>query len=567
MRISKIIASLALAAILGTGLSACDTTATFRISEVQFDPVAPMRVIAATPIRLDEATQSMVPACSAGEPVDGFRMTFALKSTEQKGSAAGNKDRLVRENDRVSGKTVTVGPGEAISADKFSFGQGSNTLEKVQSLDNVGNALPSASAQASKVTFTPRSESRNAPIAVALLIDHSGSMVGYVDPSNYFETKTQVGAPIDERTDKFQHRFGAAGTSFIANLNSSDKLITWTFNEDGLRLPCTAVPSAATEPLAAEENCFTTNHGLYYDATTGTGGITTVSNDSARGRTPLWRAVHHAWEFLNASAPELPKHIVVLSDSPDTCSSAGDWWIQDEACAGGASVDYLDFKAVVDATNPTVRIPVSFIQVQSKGYQAPDPAQMEAACLTGGTHQWINNLNFAQDGVTLLRELRTGFENIRDTLSGVWHLDVNLGVLADTNYIRKGQVAAIQGLMTLSGTGLLPTTATVQFVPPPAANDADSRLLVRTSCSTQEDCPGGDALGQCDLACLPEGSACAPANMEPRLTNLECCCGEPVTDFESLGESWTCGYFQAPCCTIVDKNDPKHVDQCSPSGL
>ena len=375
-----------------------------------------------------------------------------------------------------------------------------DTIEEVRSFDGEGNAKPLASISPVSVDFVPRTANKNESVAVALLIDHSGSMVGQVDPTNFFEVKTLAGsAPISERTDKFGHRFVAAGTSLIANLNASDKLIAWTFNEKGLRLACSAITDNANEPLTADEQlCFTSQHSLYYNDIDGTGGITDTNNESTQGRTPLWRAVQHAWDFLDDNAPGQAKHIVVMTDSPDTCSDAGDWWIQDEPCQGGngTKVSYADFKSTVDATLPDSRIPVSFIQVQSKGYLSPDPAQMEAACLTGGTFQWINNMEYAQDGETLSRELKKAFENVRDTLSGVWHLDADVLVLSNQDYIKSGQVAALDGQMTLSGTNLLPTTATVQFKKNLAANDPDTRLLVRTACQSNEDCPGGECTGR-----------------------------------------------------------------------
>jgi len=113
----------------------------------------------------------------------------------------------------------------------------------------------------------------------------------------------------------------------------------------------------------------------------------------------------------------------------------------------------------------------------------------------------------------------------------------------------------MDGQMTLSGTNLLPTTATVQFKKNLAANDADTRLLVRTACQANEDCPGADGLAECEAGCLLEGSGCTPANMKPLLTNEDCCCGQPLTNFTSLG-AWSCDYLQEPCC------NPTDVDKC-----
>ena len=168
------------------------------------------------------------------------------------------------------------------------------------------------------------------------------------------------------------------------------------------------------------------------------------------------------------NSPGQPKHIVVMTDSPDTCSQNGDWWIQDEPCLGaGGDVDYASFLARVESTALEQRIPISIIQVQSRGYGSPDPAQMEIACLTGGTYQWINNMDFAQTDTKLNLALRNAYENVRDTIGGVWHLDAELPVLTEEGALAPGKVAALEGSVQLAGTNLLPKTASVTFVEAP----------------------------------------------------------------------------------------------------
>lgn len=531
----------------------CDTTATFRITEVQFDPVTPFRVIAATPVARNAATQEFEPACSPDTTPDGVRITFALKSTEQKGTNAGSRDRLVRAGDRVDGKVVTVGPGQAIQADRFTFGE-SNTLAKVQAFDGSGNINQLKTIQPSKVSFTPRTASRTTPASVALLIDHSGSMVGKVDPDRYFEVKELGGSqPINERTDQRGDRFKTAGDYLIANLNSVDRLIGWYFNETGLRLLCGSanIADPANEPTPLEEvSCFTTDHSKYYDSLTGLGGISEVDNSTTRGRTPLWKAVQHAWDFLTVNSPNDPKHIVVLTDSPDTCSVNGDFWIQDEPCLGaGGDVDYASFKSRVESTALEQRIPISIIQVQSRGYGSPDPAQMEISCLTGGTFQWVNNMDFAQQGTKLNQALRNAYENVRDTIGGVWHLDAELPVLVEAGAISPGKVAALDGSVQLAGTNLLPKTASVTFVEATIPDQQDTRLLVRTTCQADSDCGVGD--GTCEAGCLLDGSGCVTTSetkekFVPLMTDTECCCG--VEKASITDPTFQCTYLSEPCC-------------------
>ena len=522
---------------------------------LNFDVTEPLRIIGASPVKIDPTTQTFVPACSAGESIEGMRISFTLKAAlNEELVTQGIKDRLVREGDRVDGKMVTVGPDQAIQAERFTFGE-SNVLSTVQALDGTGTINPFREVQPREVSFTARTASRTSPASIALLIDHSGSMVGKVDPDRYFEVKNLGGSqPISQRTDQRGERFKAAGDYLIANLNSADRLIGWYFNETGLRLLCSSayISDPATEPTPQEEGlCFTTDHWKYYERETGLGGITEVNNSTTNGRTPLWRAVQHAWDFLALNSPNDPKHIVVLTDSPDTCSVSGDFWIPDEPCLGaGGDVDYSAFRARVASTALDQRIPISIIQVQSRGYGSPDPAQMEISCLTGGTFQWVNNMDFALQGTKLSEALQNAYENVRDTIGGVWHLDVGLPILAEKGALSPGKVVALDGSVQLAGTDLLPGTASVSFVEAaPMSDEQDTRLLVRTTCQADSDCGVGD--GACEAGCLLDGSGCVSTaenskKFYPLMTDTECCCG--VEEASITDPTFQCTYLSEPCC-------------------
>lgn len=560
-------------ALIGTG---CDTTATFRLSTVQFDPADPMRVIGATPLKAG-ADGNFTPACDVGDVVTGFRVHFNLKSTEHKGGLSGNNDRQVREGDRVGGKFVSVGPGRSISTQSFVFGDG-QTLDQMVPLNGNGSAFDKPKATPRSVQFVERNKNRRQPVAVALLVDHSASMIGFVEPEHFYETKTLVGQKILNASDEGRSRFQKAGTDFVQALNSNDRLIAWYFNDQGVVVACTDerngvdTVEALPNEVAREKYCFACsggdcrdNHRWVFNADAQNGAFNRLAAQSGTvaglkvnetGRTPLWAAANRAWDFLTANAVmkddgktvPMARHIVIVTDSPDTCHPGSVNFVPDEPCG---DTDFATFRSKVLATPVADRIPISIIQIQSKGYTDPDPAQMEITCLTSGTYQWINNLAFPVKGQQLSNALAKAFENIRDTLGGYWVLDAEAPAI-DTP-MPPGEIIALAGTMTFSAPDLLSATDTESF----RLIEQDKRLLLRKTCSDDNTC-GGSA-GDCVVTCNPDGNVCATPNKEPWRSQGDCCCGQFSPGLEQ------CTALREPCCTVpIDTTAPDANFLCQP---
>ena len=557
-------------------LGGCDTTATFQRSVIQFDPVKPIELIAATPYKTEGGER--VPACAPGDQAEGFFISFNLKSTEHKGSLAGNTDLQVRENDRVGDRIVSVGPGKAISASIFSL-----TLSCIEGYPDKTSAcetddgLPNPNATLEDIDFIRRSDSRKQPIAVAVLVDHSESMIGFGNQDRK-EVKQGFVEP-GKFSDPSHARYKAASEGLIKNLNDNDRLIAWYFNEDGVKLACSAPNlDQVTDPIQQERACFGTRHEWVAGAIDPAdptksveGAFTELAKGTiiAKGRTPLWAAVDHAWTFLMENAKtssdgdvsDLPRHIVVITDSPDTCDPKSPNFLPDEPCA--THLDYETFKAKVEAVPLAQRIPITFVQFQSYGYQQQDGAQMEAACLTGGVYRWINRLDYADSEPDFGLELQETLKLIRYTLGGVWRAYVKVPSLNEVDgggnpLLPPGLINAMDGTLTLTPPNIVNAKEKsygFNLSPP-----GDKRLLLRRTCTQDGQCPGGED-GDCFVSCNPQGSVCAwpwtnklnqaqpgiPIGQGGACTLADqtegtCCCGTcQATDAQ-------CSVVQKPCC-------------------
>ena len=537
-----------------------------------FQPVRFVQLLAVAPYKVENGQR--VPACGAGDQAEGMVISFNLHGNGHTASAEGNTDLQMRENDWIEDQQITVGPGKAISPELFSL-----KLDCIEAYPDQTAACDSAgsvsgpSATVVDVAFEPRSASRTQAVAVAVLVDHSESMIGFGNQDRK-EVKQGFTEP-GKLSDPTHARFVAASEGLINWLNDNDRLIAWTFNEDGVKLACNAPNlDQVGDPAQRERACFGTNHAWVAGAINPTDPTKTVEGaftelakgiDVAKGRTPLWAAVDHAWTFLVENATEdgavLPRHIVVITDSPDTCDPKSPDFLPDEPCS--AHLDYDAFKAKVEAVPLAQRIPITFVQFQSYGYPQQDGAQMEAACLTGGAYHWINRLDYADSNSDFGQELQDTLQTTRTTLGGVWRAYVELPSLSEVDsggspVLPPGQVYAVDGELALNPPNILwPNEKAFGFhLAPPG----DKRLLLRRTCTGDTQCPGG-ADGDCFRSCNPQGGVCMwpatnalgqavpgiPIGQGGACTQADqsagtCCCGTCQAGAAS------CSVIHTPCC-------------------
>lgn len=521
------------------------------------------------------------PVCRPGDPIAGLRADFALVAAPSEATAS---DALIREGDVVGGAdggatvevgSSTLGPGNFELRDEEGE-SGGLTVRSART--NVSTRLELAPTD---VQFSARRASRSGPVALAVVVDNSGSMRGRVDPDSYFELASQVATALQvagASSDPNRERFGSLANNLMSRLGPEDRLFAYFTNDDGVHLACTAPSVDAGAVSEAERFCSLPENRGFIVAPPGAGatafdafstlfaGEGTVGGVDVLpgGRTPLWTAVNHAWDALQAlEAPEdTVRHIVVFSDSPDTCnptSSGGSWWVPSIGCSPGiadAISGYASFLDKVDdftadAENPVV--PISFIQLQSAGYLNPDPAQLQMACMTGGSHQFINAQNIAKNsGTDFVNGINAAVDRIWYSLGGVWHLYLDeedgLGSLAPSD-----AYAVLSGELIFDPEGsdrAYPASATSTYNLA-MGNSVDRRVPFPLYCEQESACIGGSDT-DCVRSCVEEGSACngpmlwsSEEPVESFVTSEQCCCG--VTG--SFSQPGFCFWDQEPCCS------------------
>lgn len=335
------------------------------------------------------------------------------------------------------------------------------------------NARPeSVYYQSNFISGAFRGKPEDSNISVALMIDQSGSMIGYVEPLSQVEystgLKTKDGANANISSDGFADRATdykafrrTAAQRLVSLLNKGDRAGIFQFGEDvsrvGAKILCT---SANDDERLNRSDCFGINRDILNS------GVFSDLQNTPRGRTPLWMAVKDVYDFMKTESTPV-KHIVVITDGPDTCASSSPdfmpevryfrastkkWEIGDQSAAC-SDTSYQDFLAhihddVYDQEGnpkPIDQLPVhiTFIQMQSKGYPMVDPAQQEVACLTGGHYTWVNsndlpasreenkdNLSVWSGQHPLEMALLSAVTRFRNSLSGVWRMAVKVNDLS-----------------------------------------------------------------------------------------------------------------------------------------
>ena len=408
-----------------------------------------LHVLAANPVA--ESGSGFEPMCRSvdGDPW-GLRFNVLFQGTHRKG------DSLERDISLKPGDSVDFDPIElaGVTGDLFEF-----NIDCVESLPDddlyacvsevVGQEMPIQ--QVDYFNYHQEKDTRKAKVAVAVVLDMSGSMVGLVNSlSPYNEDSFDAvsgflaGDSIYERaTDPQGARF-AALESFIETLNDDDALVVFHFNEHNIGIVCSEGESLDER----KQLCLSTNRGLVVDADPTSGGVSALYSirGEERGRTPLWSAVDEAYRYMQSDAvvqqyPGL-RHIVVVGDGPDTCGPSSDL----SQCTGQCLAYNTSFETVresVESQQPEDRVPIHFVQMQAKGYLERDPRQQEMACLTNGHYMFVNTLDIPGDRFEDV--LATTLIRIRNTFRGYWRFAVPFGDLRKDSSPERGKLYSVAG--------------------------------------------------------------------------------------------------------------------------
>ncbi len=548
---------------LGSAVAAftmCDSTARIYLKQVQFDDLA---VVGATPVKVKQtaAGPRWVPAC--GGDAEAMRLDFVLRSTPRTDA---DQDYQIRPGeDAVGSSVVKLGKNLATSHFDLSF-------SCLDGHDGTGASAacpkPSpSSALAAETPMTPpslfftnhvggekvvhagdaRSSGRGKSVGVAILIDASGTLTGKVDPKTCLEAKEGAIDSWDSASLK-KCQSDSAGLRILAAkqilglLNPQDPAIVFRYSEEGCKVVCNAEDVFGITGISEEDklkNCYTTDRSLTLGTDTVQPGLDKDLTGLGSGRSSLWSCANLAWSLL-ATKGEAARHMVVLTDGPDTCSKDGNENFQscfrigeDATGAGGVAkaqdgcpnaVKFTEFKkAVTDFTESGRQDQhVSFVHFQSKGYGKADPRMQEIACMTGGHYQFLNFNAIAQETSERQTAIIEAVTNLRYTFGGFWSLVTKIPALVDNAQdpanARAGGMYALEGLLQLKSDnaivpkGQTPISAFLKVGPDPAngLGSLDGRLVVKRACTKDADCAG--AAGGCGIRCNLESGLCdAPA--------------------------------------------------------
>ncbi len=521
----------------------CDTTAFFAIDN---RPLTDLEVVSVFPVHIGTADQEPVRVCGvplAGETAlapDGVELVVnfvgaAVKRT----TCAKDRDNSIHPGDEISlqpfiheTKHATVGPG-LLDLDVQCIEPRAPAEAECSVPSTKGGGLASSLRYvevAPRCGMAPAEQTR---MELALVIDNSGSTVGFVDRVNLHEDqpgKFESPTPLVP-SDPHSARTWAA-SRLLEQLNAGDRVIGYWYDEDsGIRV-------AASDNRSCEGGerdglrCSKDAHcaGGWCQIGGAPGGNTLSSKTipqwektafgggaehrwlldtdlqgsqkyAAEGRAPMWPAVGKAYDFLLGAA-ERNRQILVFADGPDTCNPSEDFDFtgSDGTCRLPCAVGGPDFETLRTKMHQAgwpVRL--HFVQFQAPAYREPDAAMMEMACRSGGTYQFINSQEIALSGGDFSKALSRATARLRRSLGGTWRVNHRQPALAAQQVVARGRAMALSGRLAFDSTrfacpeyGFTPATM-AHFTPTTEAEDG--RLVFRTPCTSHSDCGGQNACG------------------------------------------------------------------------
>jgi len=411
-----------------------------------------------------------------------------------------------------------------------------------------------------------RTHKEDGKIGVAVLVDQSGSMKGFVDKVSKKEiahdlTLYNAVGFREDGSDVVAQRVSVIET-FLESLNTTDKAVVFKFSSEvGTRpkVVCWNPDELGEEELRA--TCYSKDKDMIVAAHPDFGQNTAALHElqtESRGRTPLWAAVADVRDFMTKVTETEVRHIVVIGDGPDTChADSPDYQpfirVEDEdsgevsyeyqppcsdtgyayvkAIIEGDIADYLDDDIPDEQKPPLVHI--HFVQFQAPGYLERDPRQQELACITGGHYVFVNSEDLPKDNSTALQDsLQDAIMRVRYTLAGAWAMAVDMVGLGQSPLLLSGAEIAIQGSLTLIKTdgGITRQDQTIELdigkkTGSEGLNNYDLRAAIRLACGSTGDCDwlDGDS-GECvTAACVDHDLVCG---LIPDSEGLDCTAGE-----------------------------------------
>ncbi len=591
--VSRCLAGFVLVAALGASASCGEST--YRLSTFQFNTNHPMEVVSVFPaVRGEDGTYQRQCESLDGDGnaavADSLLFSIVLNGTLRDGDSNRDLDDSIRPGDLLKVDPSTrnvVEIGITIVEDDFEVEL--ECLEPYPDPDMQGSAecqgrMASPRNEPERLdyrshfdlTLRPSTSDKDA-MAVAILVDQSGSMRGFITEDEGLEAKPDSpfeGGDFKVRaTDPDRHSLSAV-KQFASLLNANDRLGVFQFGEavgDTARIVCDLSPEK--DEATRRRECFGINRTVVFGCSSaeiqkgcqlkGTDFMKLQAN--ARGRTPLWSAVEDVYRFMRDEVDAQVRHVIVITDGPDTCHpDSPDFqpvlrrykngkyleFKQDGACSNVSFDELLatlevDIRDTQGALLPSNQVPVhvSFLQLQAMGYRDRDPRQQEVACRTGGHYLFVNAWDLPRETGssepplgTALRELAV--PRLRGMLAGAWTLAVDVPDLA-TRHLQPGSEMAVAGTIRMQKGQVTPDAQydlRVGYVDPFDLGNhiprLDQRVAFRIPCGASDSCDWYPQDECSQVACRAGDAVCAPTHAPEQAacgTGGACCWGGCLT--------------------------------------
>lgn len=538
-------------------------TAMLTTSEVSWDRLVIVSAVPAKRSTLESGAWVYEPTCQAvATTADSLILNVLLQGQIPEGTEA-DKDLSIKPNDRVDLRTIV--PGMVVPE---MFQVGISCMEPSPYADTSAarctSGIMAESLPIGDVSYYNYGDGEELDtrgnVALAVLIDMSGSMGGLVSPFPPYEEGRKSDVTLrfptgfffrNNATDPGDARLRSV-VELIETLNIEDEMIVYTFNEENVDVICylPGDPTASYETKKAE--CLSTDRTLVLGAVpTGLGGPLMQQSGTAQGRTPLWFALKEAYQQMRTPSATSAafRHILVITDGPDTCSSSADL----DRCTGACTkynTSFSEFQALVETDGQEPRVPIHFIQMGAKGYPDRDARQMEIACLTGGHYIFIDS-NTLRNGL-LEGYLITILKRIRYTFRGYWRIPFEFSAIDKREFPPSGHIYTLTGQgKVLPGKDGLLVKAENTFVFDQESDfgdeiTIDSTLSVRKPCDPKHD----DAL--CGPSEPAPRRACATFKFWCDDDTLTC---RHAQVWVANGETQYCQYVKAKIRIFKTSND------------
>ena len=251
-------------------------------------------------------------------------------------------------------------------------------------------------------------------------------------------------------------------------------------------------------------------------------GIDALVRNAGNGRAAVYEAVQAAYDFLKAQQASHAKHIVLLTDGPDTCTASDNFAFTSIAKAGMVvpkcrkecsftTVHYAQL--VQEMQQDGFAVHVHVIQIQSAGHLEPDARLQELACRTEGTYQFLNTASLTRSNAEpWLNAIGRAVLKVRYALAGSWRVGVVDNSIAQAP---KGQLRAVRGSLRFSNSlfaslePIFQPGNAVDWQFDGSSGGLDARLPFRVACANGADCGGGT--GECAVNSCGEDGLCRAA--------------------------------------------------------